>query len=193
MTRLSQPFDYLRSQLMENVILDQAKLDRTLKRIAHEILEAHSNVEDLVLIGIKTRGIFLANRLSQKIQEIDGNEVALDHLDISFYRDDLTYRYDSQLPKVEKADFTQVLKDKTIILVDDVLYTGRTIRAALDAILTYDRPKRIQLAILVDRGHRELPIRADYVGKNIPTSKEERIAVRLTEVDGEDQVVIIRP
>ncbi len=162
MTRLSQPFDYLRSQLMENVILDQAKLDRTLKRIAHEILEAHSNVEDLVLIGIKTRGIFLANRLSQKIQEIDGNEVALDHLDISFYRDDLTYRYESQLPKVEKADFTQVLKDKTIILVDDVLYTGRTIRA-------------------------------DYVGKNIPTSKEERVAVRLTEVDGEDQVVITRP
>lgn len=179
--------------MSENVLLEEAAIGRTLKRIAHEILEGNPNADDIVLVGIKTRGIFLAERLQAKIAEIERVEVPVEELDISLYRDDLTYRHEDEEPMVEKVSFDAQIKDKTVVLVDDVLYTGRTIRAALDAVLHYDRPARVQLAILVDRGHRELPIRADFVGKNIPSSREERVSVRLKEVDGKDEVVIKKP
>ncbi len=177
---------------MENQLLDGPAIDRTLKRMAHEIVERNPKVKDIVLIGIKTRGINLSQRLADKIGLIEGSQVPVESLDISFYRDDLSYKYDSKMPKVQPPHFEQDLTGKVVVLVDDVLYTGRTIRAGLDAILSQARPAKIQLAILVDRGHRELPIRADFVGKNLPTSKTEKIAVRLEEVDGSEEVVIIR-
>lgn len=179
--------------MIENIIMDQPAIDRTLKRIAHEIIERNPEVNEIILMGIKTRGIYLANRLAQKISQIEGRQLTVETLDISFYRDDLTYKHESHAPQVIEHPFSQSLRDKVVILVDDVLYTGRTIRAALDAVLRQDRPAAIQLAILVDRGHRELPIRADFVGKNIPTAQNEKIAVRLVEVDDCDEVVIQRP
>lgn len=178
--------------MTENVILDGPAIDRTLKRIAHEIVERNPEVKDIILIGIKTRGIYLAERLAAKINQIDDSQVTVEELDISLYRDDLSYKHESHNPQVVPPQFSESVRDRIVILVDDVLYTGRTIRAALDAVLSTDRPAKIQLAILVDRGHRELPIRADFVGKNIPTATEEKIAVRLKEADGAEEVVIIR-
>lgn len=176
---------------MNRTIMDEQAIARTLKRIAHEILERNEEMDKVVLVGVKTRGEFLAERISEKIQEIEGLIVPTEVLDITFYRDDLTIKEQLLDPKVEKPNFTLDLDKKTVIIIDDVFYTGRTIRAAMDAILSEARPDSIQLAILIDRGHRELPIRADYVGKNIPTAKSERIAVNIQEVDNKEMVEIL--
>lgn len=170
-------------------VLDKEALNRSLTRIAHEILEKNKGTEDLCFVGIRNRGAFLAKRLADCIEKIDKVAVPVGILDITLYRDDLTL-VDSQ-PLVRKTEIGFDVADKNLILVDDVLYTGRTVRSALDALIDLGRPKSIQLAVLVDRGHRELPIRADYAGKNIPTSKNETVEVRLEEVDGKDEVVIV--
>ena len=172
----------------KNVLLDQAAMGRTLTRIAHEIIERNKGIADIVLIGIKRRGVPLAHRLAKRIEQIEKNTIAVGELDITLYRDDLE-EYSEQAI-VQESVFPGAIDGKKVILVDDVLYTGRTIRAALDAIIDQGRPKCIQLAVLVDRGHRELPIKADFVGKNIPTSRHENIEVHLTEVDGCDEVII---
>ena len=169
-------------------IQDNEEIDKSLKRIAYEILEKNKNGKDLVLIGIKKRGVTLAKRLSSKIKEIGGIEIPIGALDINLYRDDLS-EVASQ-PILRKTEVPFSVREKKVILVDDVLYTGRTIRAALDAIIDLGRPRFIQLAVLLDRGHRELPIRADYVGKNVPTSKGELVEVKLMEDDGIDEVII---
>jgi pyrimidine operon attenuation protein/uracil phosphoribosyltransferase len=171
-------------------VLDTAALDRALTRIAHEILEKNGGGKDVTFVGLRTRGVTLAQRLAAKIAAIDGASLPVGTLDITLYRDDLGLR---GAPVVRATDIPFPIKDKTVVLVDDVLFTGRTIRAALDALIDLGRPKMIQLAILVDRGHRELPIRPDYIGKNLPTSRRETVAVRLTEHDGEDRVVIEEP
>ncbi len=171
-------------------VLDAAALDRALTRIAHEIIEKNGGAKDLAFVGLRTRGVTLARRLAAKVAAIDGTSVAVGTLDITLYRDDLDLR---GAPVVRGTDIPFPIKDKTVVLVDDVLFTGRTIRAALDALIDLGRPRMIQLAILVDRGHRELPIRPDYIGKNLPTSRREAVAVRLTEHDGEDRVVIEEP
>lgn len=170
-------------------ILDKDSISRCLKRLAHEILERNKGAEDLCLVGIRNRGVYLAYRLADCIKKIEGKEVPVGILDITLYRDDLTLI--SSQPQVHKTEIDFNLNDKNVVLVDDVLYTGRTSRAALDALIDFGRPKSIQLAVLVDRGHRELPIRADYVGKNTPTSPCETVEVRLVEVDGCDEVVIV--
>lgn len=170
-------------------VLDKDALNRSLVRIAHEILEKNRGTSNLCIIGIRNRGAFLAKRLADCIEKIDKVAVPVGILDITLYRDDLTL-VDSQ-PLVRKTEIGFDVADKNLILVDDVLYTGRTVRSALDALIDLGRPKSIQLAVLVDRGHRELPIRADYAGKNIPTSKNETVEVRLEEVDGKDEVVIV--
>ena len=170
-------------------LFDQEALDRILTRIAHEILEKNKATEDLCLVGIRNRGAHLAARLNDCIKKIDGAGVAVGVLDITLYRDDLTLI--AQQPLVRKTEIDFDITNKNIVLVDDVLYTGRTIRAALDALIDLGRPKSIQLVVLIDRGHRELPIRADYVGKNVPTSQKETVEVRLSEADGCDEVVII--
>jgi pyrimidine operon attenuation protein/uracil phosphoribosyltransferase len=169
-------------------IQDNEEIDKSLKRIAYEILEKNKNGKDLVLIGIRKRGVTLAKRLSSKIKEIGGIEIPIGALDINLYRDDLS-EVASQ-PVLRKTEVPFTVREKKVILVDDVLYTGRTIRAALDAIIDLGRPHFIQLAVLLDRGHRELPIRADYVGKNVPTSKGELVEVKLMEDDGIDEVII---
>ena len=169
-------------------IQDNEEIDKSLKRIAYEILEKNKNGKDLVLIGIRKRGVTLAKRLSSKIKEIGGIEIPIGALDINLYRDDLS-EVASQ-PILRKTEVPFTVREKKVILVDDVLYTGRTIRAALDAIIDLGRPRFIQLAVLLDRGHRELPIRADYVGKNVPTSKGELVEVKLMEDDGIDEVII---
>jgi pyrimidine operon attenuation protein / uracil phosphoribosyltransferase len=171
-------------------VLDETGLDRALTRIAHEILERNGGAKDLTFVGLRTRGITLARRLAVKITQIDGTTVPVGTLDITLYRDDLDMR---GVPVIRGTDIPFSIKNKTVILVDDVLFTGRTIRAALDALIDLGRPRSIQLAILVDRGHRELPIRPDYVGKNLPTSRRESVAVRLKDHDGEDRVVIEEP
>jgi pyrimidine operon attenuation protein/uracil phosphoribosyltransferase len=171
-------------------VLDDAALDRALTRIAHEILERNGGAKDLAFVGLRTRGVTLAQRLALKLTAIDGTTVPVGTLDITLYRDDLDMR---GAPVIRGTDIPFSIKNKTVVLVDDVLYTGRTIRAALDALIDLGRPNMIQLAILVDRGHRELPIRPDYIGKNLPTSKRETVAVRLREHDGEDRVVIEEP
>jgi pyrimidine operon attenuation protein/uracil phosphoribosyltransferase len=170
-------------------VLDKDTLQRSLMRIAHEILEKNKGTRDLCLIGIRNRGAYLARRLSECIERIDQVKVAVGVLDITLYRDDLTLI--AAGPLVHKTEIDFDISDKNVVLVDDVLYTGRTVRAALDALIDFGRPKSIQLAVMVDRGHRELPIRADYVGKNIPTSQNETVEVRLEETDGKDEVVIV--
>jgi pyrimidine operon attenuation protein/uracil phosphoribosyltransferase len=172
------------------------QLGRTIVRIAHEILEKNQDPAQLALVGIHTRGAHLAHRLSQLMSQFAGQEIPVGELDISLYRDDvaargsLTVRPRLQQPELRGTNLPFSIDEKTIVLVDDVLFTGRTIRAAIDALFDYGRPARIQLAVLVDRGHRELPIRPDFVGKNLPTSQDERINVRLSEVDGEDEIVL---
>lgn len=170
-------------------ILDKEAISRALVRIAHEIIEKNKGTEGLCLIGIRNRGVYLAQRLAVCIKNIEGANVLTGALDITLYRDDLALA--SGQPLVRKTEIDFDINGKNLILVDDVLYTGRTIRAALDALIDFGRPKSIQLAVLIDRGHRELPIRADYAGKNIPTSKDEAVEVRLEGPDGKDEVVIV--
>ncbi|MFH1504818.1 MAG: bifunctional pyr operon transcriptional regulator/uracil phosphoribosyltransferase PyrR [Candidatus Omnitrophota bacterium] len=171
-------------------ILSAEDIKKAIYRLTRQILEKNSNPKELVLIGIQTRGVYLAGRIQAIIREIEKVEPPLGIIDITFYRDDLTAIGPKPQVKETKIDFD--LNGKTVILVDDVLYTGRTVRAALDEIMDFGRPKKIEFLILVDRGYRELPIRADYVGKNIPTSRDEQVEVRLKEIDGEDGVVIIK-
>ena len=170
---------------MEKVIFDDDAIRRSLRRIAHEILEKNHELDNIVLVGIKTRGVFLAERLSKFINDFEGITIPIMALDVRGYRDDIK-REDN----VKSGNSEMALNEKIVIIVDDVLYTGRTIRAAMEAVLEYGRPQSIQLATLIDRGHRELPIRADYTGKNIPTSKLESVSVFLTEIDGEDLILI---
>jgi len=172
------------------VIMEADRMVRTLTRIAHEIVERNRGVEGLALVGIRTRGIVIANRLAQSLFEITGENVPTGVLDITLYRDDLMRHTIGPQPLVRRTEIPFSIDDQKILLVDDVLYTGRTIRAALDALIDFGRPKEIQLVVLVDRGHRELPIRADYVGKNVPTSLQESVQVRVQEIDGTDEVVI---
>ncbi|WHY79272.1 bifunctional pyr operon transcriptional regulator/uracil phosphoribosyltransferase PyrR [Neobacillus sp. WH10] len=172
------------------LVLDEQAIGRALTRIAHQIIEKNKGIDDCLLVGIRTRGIFLAERLATKIAEIEKKTIPVGELDITLYRDDLTKKTNNQEPLVKGSDIPIDISEKKVILVDDVLYTGRTVRAGLDALMDIGRPAAIQLAVLVDRGHRELPIRADYVGKNIPTSNEEKIVVELAEVDQLDQVSI---
>ena len=169
-------------------LMDETAIKRTITRIAHEIIESNKGVENVALIGIRRRGGPLAQRLAEQIEEIEGIKVPVGILDITLYRDDLTTL--ASQPLVHRTEVFFDVNDLNIVLVDDVLYTGRTVRAALDAIIDLGRPRCIQLAVLVDRGHRELPIKADFVGKNIPTSQKEVIAVMLEEIDGSDEVVI---
>jgi pyrimidine operon attenuation protein/uracil phosphoribosyltransferase len=174
----------------EKKVLDQEGLERGLTRIAHEILERNKGIEHLVLVGIRTRGAVIAKRFQEKISAIENHSIPMGILDITLYRDDLS-EIGAQ-PKVHGTEIDFDINGKKIILVDDVLFTGRTIRCALDALIDYGRPASIQLAVLVDRGHRELPVRADYVGKNIPTAMDEEVIVRLKEADGRDEVIVRR-
>lgn len=169
-------------------LLDEKAVKRSLIRISHEIIEKNKGVEELVLVGIKRRGYPLAKRIAENIYNIEGVEVPVGYVDISLYRDDIKEINDS--PEVNHIDLGVAVKGKKVIIVDDVLYTCRTVRAAIDAVIDAGRPQQIQLAVLIDRGHKELPIRADYVGKNIPTSKSEIIAVEIIEMDGVDSVKI---
>ncbi|MGI6704018.1 MAG: bifunctional pyr operon transcriptional regulator/uracil phosphoribosyltransferase PyrR [Clostridia bacterium] len=171
------------------VIMDEKTIDRAVTRTAHEILERNKGTENLALLGIRTRGVPLARRILGKIKDIEGANLPLGILDITLYRDDLSTI--AKLPIVNATQIDFDINDKKLVLIDDVLYTGRTVRAALDAIVDIGRPSAIQLMVLVDRGHRELPIRADYVGKNVPTSKKEIVKVNLKEVDGENSVLIM--
>jgi pyrimidine operon attenuation protein/uracil phosphoribosyltransferase len=170
-------------------ILDKDGIARALMRIAHEIVEKNKGTENLCLVGIRNRGVYLAERLTNYIKKIENQDVLNGALDITLYRDDLALA--SGQPLVRKTEIDFDINGKNLVLVDDVLYTGRTVRAALDALVDFGRPKTIQLAVLVDRGHRELPVRADFVGKNIPTAKNEAVEVRLSEIDGDDEVVIV--
>lgn len=169
-------------------LMDEKAIGRAITRISHEIIERNKGIEDVVLVGIKTRGVPIADRIGKKIEQFEGTIVHTGEIDITLYRDDLN-KIDMD-PVVKGSNIEFSIDDKIVILVDDVLYTGRTVRSALDAIVDIGRPKAIQLAVLVDRGHRELPIRADYVGKNVPTSKDEIISVKLSETDSEDSVTI---
>jgi pyrimidine operon attenuation protein/uracil phosphoribosyltransferase len=170
--------------------MDANRVSRSLTRIAHEILERNRGVEDLALIGIRSRGVPLATRLAADLKTLTGLDVPTGTLDITLYRDDLMRHAVGPQPVVRRTDIPFSIDDKLILLVDDVLYTGRTIRAALDALIDFGRPRAIQLVVLVDRGHRELPIRADYVGRNIPTSQQQSVQVRLAELDGRDEVEV---
>jgi pyrimidine operon attenuation protein/uracil phosphoribosyltransferase len=174
------------STATDKVVMDDDALRRTLVRIAHEIVEKNADLSDVCLVGIYTRGVAIAQRLRREIGQATGFEPDVGALDISFYRDDVR----SRQPVVHSTRLDFTIDGRTVVLVDDVLYTGRTIRAAIDALFDYGRPARIRLAVLADRGHRELPIRADYVGKNLPTSAGERVFVRLVEVDEVDEVAI---
>lgn len=170
-------------------IMDEKSMNRTLIRIGHEIIERNKGTKDLVVIGIRRRGVPLAERLAKIISSIEEKEIPIGALDITLYRDDLS---NSPQPIVHKTDINFDITDKNVVLVDDVIYTGRTVRAALDALTDLGRARIIQLAVLIDRGHRELPIRPDFVGKNVPTSSEELVEVKLAEIDGEDSVVILK-
>lgn len=173
---------------MSKNILDEQAITRALTRLSHEIIERNKGIENVVLVGIKTRGVYIANRLAAKIAQIEDQKIDQGEIDITLYRDDLKKKSDD--PKILGTNLSVPIENKTVILVDDVLYTGRTARAAMDAVMDIGRPARIQLAVLVDRGHRELPIRPDFVGKNVPTANNEIIAVQLNEVDGIDDVSI---
>jgi pyrimidine operon attenuation protein/uracil phosphoribosyltransferase len=168
--------------------MDSQAVDRALSRVAHEILERNKGVGALVLIGIRSRGVHIAERLQRKLQAIEGAGIPMGIMDITLYRDDLSRT--QQQPEVRGTQVTFAIDGKDVVLVDDVLYTGRTIRAALDALMDLGRPRSVQLVVMVDRGHRELPIRADYVGKNLPTAPHEQVHVRMAECDGRDEVVI---
>ncbi len=170
-------------------ILDAEGLRRALTRIAHEILERHGGTDDLVLVGMRRRGVPIARRLADLIGRFEGTAVDVGELDVTMYRDDLEMR--GTRPSIQPSSLPRDLTDARVVLVDDVLYTGRTVRAALDALMSFGRASQVQLAVVVDRGHRELPIRADYVGKNLPTSRDENVEVRLIEVDGTDEVILI--
>jgi pyrimidine operon attenuation protein/uracil phosphoribosyltransferase len=174
----------------ERVVLDGDGVSRALARITHEILERNKGTAGLALIGIRSLGVEVAARLARKILEIEGVEVPTGIIDITLYRDDLSRAV--QQPQVKGTDIRFAVDDREVVLVDDVLYTGRTVRAALDALMDFGRPRTVRLAVLVDRGHRELPIRADYVGKNLPTAVDESVRVRLQERDGRDEVVLVR-
>jgi pyrimidine operon attenuation protein/uracil phosphoribosyltransferase len=172
------------------VVMDADRIARTLTRIAHEIVERNKGVDSVALVGIRTRGVYIARRLARTLKQITGDEVPTGALDITLYRDDLMRNAVGPQPVIRRTEIPFSIDNKTILLVDDVLYTGRTTRAALDAVIDFGRPKGIQLIVLVDRGHRELPIKADYVGKNLPTNPEESVQVRLQETDGNDEVVL---
>ena len=172
------------------VVMDADRIGRTLTRIAHEIVERNKGVEHIALVGVRTRGVHIARRLARSLREITGEDVPTGALDITLYRDDLMRHAVGPQPLVRRTEIPFSIDDRRILLVDDVLYTGRTVRAALDALIDFGRPAAIQLIVLVDRGHRELPIKADYVGKNVPTSRSESVQVRLQEADGADEVVL---
>ena len=174
-------------------MLEHDDLRRTLKRIAHEIVEKNPDASALAVIGIHTRGAVLARRLHALLGELTDAELPFGDIDISFYRDDLAAKAPATQPVVHASHIDFDLSERTVVLVDDVLFTGRTVRAAIEALFDYGRPRRVQLAVLCDRGHRELPFRPDYVGKNLPTAREERVNVRLEEIDGVDQVTISEP
>lgn len=178
--------------MSEREIMSSDGLSRALSRIAHEILERNRGVDGLLLVGIQRRGVSLANRLSERLAAFEGATVPVGSLDINLYRDDLRERKRPRV-RVHRTVLPVSIKNQRVVLVDDVLYTGRTIRAALDALNDFGRPTQVHLAVMIDRGHRELPIRADYVGRNIPTARDEIVAVRLTENDGVDEVVLLRP
>ena len=171
-------------------VMDADRMSRALTRIAHEILERNRGLHELALVGIRTRGVPIARRLARALKEINGDDVPTGALDITLYRDDLMRTAVGPQPVIRRTEIPFSIDDRKILLVDDVLYTGRTIRAALDALIDFGRPRAIQLVVLVDRGHRELPIKADYVGKNVPTSLRESVQVRLQEIDRIDEVVI---
>ena len=173
------------------VVMDAERMSRSLARIAHEILERNRGVEELAFVGIRTRGVPLAKRLAHSVGEISNSEIPTGALDITLYRDDLMRHAVGAQPLVRRTEIPFSIDEKRILLVDDVLYTGRTIRAALDALIEFGRPRAIQLVVLVDRGHRELPIKADYVGKNLPTSLSQSVQVHLVEIDGRDEVEIL--
>jgi len=175
--------------MFEKVLMSATEMRRALTRIAHEVVERNHGCENLVVVGVYTRGVTLAKRIAAAIKGIEGVEVPVGALDIGLYRDDLPYL--GLPPKLRPSDIPADIAGKRVILVDDVLYTGRSIRAAMDALIDFGRPEYVQLAVLVDRGHRELPIRPDYVGKNLPTSRREEVEVRVKEVDGSDEVVIV--
>ena len=171
-------------------VMDADRMSRALTRIAHEILERNRGLDELALVGIRTRGVPIARRLARALREINGDDVPTAALDITLYRDDLMRHAVGPQPVIRRTEIPFSIDDRKILLVDDVLYTGRTIRVALDALIDFGRPRAIQLVVLVDRGHRELPIKADYVGKNLPTSLKDSVQVRLLEIDGVDEVVI---
>ena len=173
--------------MSSSVLMSPDDVRRAIVRIAHEIIEQNQGCRELMLVGMRTRGVPLAQRLAATIREFEGEEVPVGALDIGLYRDDLPAR--GTRIEIKPSELPQDIADKRVVLVDDVLYTGRSIRAALDALIDYGRPQRIQLAVLVDRGHRELPIRADFVGKNVPTSRQDEVVVQLEEIDGIDQVL----
>ena len=174
------------------IVMDADRISRALTRIAHEIVERNRGVDQVALVGVRSRGVPLARRLARALKEISGDDVGTGALDITLYRDDLMRHQVGPQPLVRRTEIPFSIDDRVIILVDDVLYTGRTTRAALDALVDFGRPKAIQLVVLVDRGHRELPIKADYVGKNIPTARHESVQVRLQEIDGADEVLVRR-
>src|SRR5215204_4253487 len=178
---------------MPTTVMDADRIGRTLTRIAHEIVERNKGVEDLALVGVRTRGVPIARRIARALKEITGDEIPTGALDITLYRDDLMRHTVGPQPLVRLTDIPFSIDDRRILLVDDVLFTGRTIRSALDALIDFGRPRAIQLAVMVDRGHRELPIKADYVGKNLPTSRREIVNVRLQEIDGIDEVTLEEP
>jgi pyrimidine operon attenuation protein/uracil phosphoribosyltransferase len=173
-----------------SVVMDADRIGRTLTRIAHEIVERNKGIQDVALVGVRTRGVHLARRLARTLKEITGDEIPTGALDITLYRDDLMRHTVGPQPLVRLTEIPFSIDNRKILLVDDVLYTGRTTRAALDALIDFGRPQSIQLIVLVDRGHRELPIKADYVGKNLPTASDESVQVRLQESDGRDEVVL---
>jgi pyrimidine operon attenuation protein/uracil phosphoribosyltransferase len=170
-------------------MMDNKAIERAIVRISHEIIEKNKGAKDLVVVGIRTRGVHIAERIVKCIKEIEKVQTPMGALDITFYRDDLDIR--EKQPSVKKTEISFDIADKIVILVDDVLFSGRSIRAALDALIDFGRPAKIQLAVLIDRGHRELPIRPDYVGKNVPTSHGEKVKVRLKETDGKEEVVLV--